>query len=218
MSWFPKQSLSNGCLWWTVISACVLTPIRSVLVPPGKQYTCWTPSDPVVFANRSLITLISALFKAMKPKPLSAMLHLESRMHFFVIVICVLLEVNDEMLTCATWLVAVGSSRVLSGCRFLWCFALQPWAACNQLCTSISIISQLFRKPSWRLAKENVSWSQCDKQASTNAISAADRRRSLWSWFALMVELNSAWDWKGRGERVKESTLIFLQVSHLVEV
>lgn len=43
------------------------------------------------------------------------MLNLESGMHFLVIVICVLLEVNDEMLTCATWLVAVGSSGV-----FVW--------------------------------------------------------------------------------------------------
>jgi len=53
------------------------------------------------------------------------MLNLESGMQFLGIVICVLLEVNDEMLTCATWLVAVGSSGVLSGCRLLWSFALQ---------------------------------------------------------------------------------------------
>lgn len=55
-SWFPNQSLLNGCLRWTIVSACVLTRSTSVSVPPSKQYTRWTPSDPVVFANRSLIT------------------------------------------------------------------------------------------------------------------------------------------------------------------
>lgn len=55
-SWFPKPSLLNGCLRWTIISACVLTLSTSISVPPSKQCTCWTPSDPVVFANRLLIT------------------------------------------------------------------------------------------------------------------------------------------------------------------
>lgn len=90
-SWFPKPNGLDGCLWWTIISACVLAPNASTSVPPSKQCTRWTPSDPVVFANRLLITrLISALFRATKPKPLSAMLHLESGMHFLVIVITAL--------------------------------------------------------------------------------------------------------------------------------
>lgn len=55
-SWFPNQSLLNGCLRWTIVSACVLTWSTSVSVPPSKQYIRWTPSDLVVFANRSLIT------------------------------------------------------------------------------------------------------------------------------------------------------------------
>lgn len=55
-SWFPKSSLLNGCLRWTIISACVLMLSTGIAVPPSKQCTRWTPSDPVVFANRLLIT------------------------------------------------------------------------------------------------------------------------------------------------------------------